>query len=161
MDPSAFDALSRTLVAGGTRRRLLGRLGTLLPAVGLGIVLGEDAEARGRSHGRNRGHRPGRRKNNRKGLRSRRKGTRGSDPCGGTCGINETCCGSGANAQCCPAESSICCGASHNCCPTDRAICCGSGGEAHCCPTDSHYCWPNEDGDGAACLECPNGNCHV
>ena len=152
MDPSAFDDLSRTLVSGGTRRRLLGRLGTLLPAVGLGIVLGEDAEARGRSHGRNRGHRPGKSKDNRKGLRNGPKDAPGGDHCRGACNANEACCNNGGPAHCCPTDSSVCCGWSNHCCPIDGYVCCGIGGQATCCPTVNRVCWPDPNSDDAECI---------
>lgn len=167
MDPTAFDTLSRAFVRAGTRRRLV----TLLAALPLGGVLttlSDDEVAAERPHQRlgRRTKQRNRKQRTQNQNTSNNGGGKGSggrlgqtdDACGG-CPRGHGCCGTGPEAHCCPTDSTICCGGGRGCCPTDRAVCCGTGPEAHCCPIDSHYCWGTDP--DAACLECPNGSCHV
>jgi hypothetical protein len=70
MDGAAFDRLSRTVRARGTRRQVLGLL-TASPLAGLLAAFGlAETVARRRRGGRRSSHRPGKHKDNRKGKRT-------------------------------------------------------------------------------------------
>lgn len=153
MDPTAFDTLVRSFSMADTRRQVLWRLAALLPVAGLGLMPGQDAKGRGRSHGRNRAHHPGQRKDNSKGRRKGQTGTQ-EDDCGG-CPTGQVCCGSGQSASCCDPRSCClssggdgpltCCSRPSCCLTQDGPICC-----LGICEIDGSGNFRCQDGDPVA-----------
>lgn len=134
IDSSQFDALTRTLMASGSRRTLLGLLATL----GVGVA---DAVAKKKK-----------KKKKKKGT-SQCYGYTNPTVCGPYCCDNyEPCCDYaldttgkrcyGTTFQCCPAElGGGACALNETCCPALKgglvATCANTALGDHCCATDS------------------------
>lgn len=171
MDGRHFDALSRTLAAANSRRRLLGALAAL-PAAGW--LAGHDA-AEARKGKRRRGDgRKAAKKGKSKGKKQKCRPESAAQTCAGRCGqVANNCgqtvnCGSCACNAACPACQT--CDASTGRCITNSAfagLACGLPGQVcladGVCGCDATSCADGQRCNGMVCVcdaaSCPNGCC--